>query len=314
MLFLLRAALLLLIVNELLLPARAAEELPVDKLEIQAKIPHSGDFMGFGFDSLWMMSGAKMLRVNAKDNSEVLIKVPGAGGNYRGIAIGKDAIWVPDTASKTIYKLDPGSNSVTAKIPCDFYDSEGSIGVGYGSIWIVATGEKFQAILSRYNSVSGVLEATIPLERGSISAWADYGSIWVTNNEKGRLYRIDPQKNSIADDIALHERPRFLTSAEGSIWVLNQSDGTVQRIDGKTGKLLATIETEPGGRGGGDIAGGGGYVWVTLKGNYPVIQIDPRTNSVKRAFKGIGFGDAIRYGANSLWVSGSHIFRIKAPD
>ena len=46
--FLLRAALLILVANELLLPARAAEELPVDKLEIQAKIPHSGDFMGFG--------------------------------------------------------------------------------------------------------------------------------------------------------------------------------------------------------------------------------------------------------------------------
>jgi hypothetical protein len=33
-----------------------------------------------------------------------------------------------------------------------------------------------------------------------------------------------------------------------------------------------------------------------------------------RKFKGFGMGDAIRYGAGSLWVSGSNIFRIKPPD
>jgi hypothetical protein len=31
-----------------LMPAMAAEELPIEKLEVQAKIPQSGDFMAFG--------------------------------------------------------------------------------------------------------------------------------------------------------------------------------------------------------------------------------------------------------------------------
>jgi hypothetical protein len=44
--------------------------------------------------------------------------------------------------------------------------------------------------------------------------------------------------------------------------VLNQGDGAVQRIDGKTGELLATIETGLSGNGG-DIVCGGGYVWVS---------------------------------------------------
>ena len=96
--------------------------------------------------------------------------------------------------------------------------------------------------------------------------------------------------------------------------VLNQGDGTVQRIDGKTGSVVATIETVTGYRGGDDIVVGGGYVWVTLKGNLPVLQIDPKTNTLVRIFKGFGMGDAIRYGADSLWVSGSEIFRIRPPD
>ena len=72
--------------------AMAGEELSIDKLEVQAKIPVGGDFMAFGFDLLWMMSGARMMRVNPTDNSVTEIKVDGALGSYRGIAVGEGAI------------------------------------------------------------------------------------------------------------------------------------------------------------------------------------------------------------------------------
>jgi DNA-binding beta-propeller fold protein YncE len=206
---------------------------------------------------------------------------------------------------------------VVRQLAVDFYDSEGSIGVGEDAVWIVAAGEKFHAVLTRFNSETGALEANIPLEQGSIAALVDFGSVWVTNNQTNELYRIDPKTNSVVSATSLHERPRFLASGEGAIWVLNQGDATVQRVDGKTGTVVATIETVSGYRGGGEIVVGGGYVWVTLTGDldtYPVVQIDPKTNTLLRMFKGYGMGDAIRYGAGSLWVSGSNIFRIKPPD
>ena len=141
----------------------------------------------------------------------------------------------------------------------------------------------------------------------------DYGSVWVTGYEKSELYRIDPKTNIITSIIPLNQTPRFLASGEGSIWVLTQGDGTVQRIDGQTGKVTATIETRAAG-GGGDIATGGGYVWMSMPG-IPVAQIDPKTSTLIRKFVGgIGFGDAIRYGAGSLWVSGSSIHGIQPPN
>ena len=179
----------------------------------------------------------------------------------------------------------------------------------------MVAGEKFHAVLTRFNSETGALEANIPLEQGSIAALVDFGSVWVTNNQTNELYRIDPKTNSVVSATSLHERPRFLASGEGAIWVLNQGDGTVQRVDGKTGTVVATIETVSGYRTGGDILVGGGYVWVTLKdGMTTVVQIDPKTNTLLRMFKGYGMGDGIRYGAGSLWISGSNIFRIKPPD
>ncbi|MER8819672.1 hypothetical protein NKH70_07570 [Mesorhizobium sp. M0991] len=129
------------------------------------------------------------------------------------------------------------------------------------------------------------------------------------------MYRVDPKTNQIVTTTALNPEPRFLTSGEGSIWVLNQGDGTVQRIDGKTGELLATIEADAAGKGG-DIAAGGGFVWVSTI-LVPVIRIDPNTNSFSGKFKrpfGVYLGDGIRYGDGSLWISGNSIFRIKPPE
>jgi hypothetical protein len=46
-----------------------------------------------------------------------------------------------------------------------------------------------------------------------------------------------------------------------------------------------------------------------------VAQIDPKTNTLIRKFMGgFGFGEAIRYGPGSLWVSGSSIHRIQPPN
>jgi hypothetical protein len=69
-----------------------------------------------------------------------------------------------------------------------------------------------------------------------------------------------------------------LAAGGRSVWVFSEGAGTVQRIDGKDSKLLATIETDAVGTG--SITVGGGFVWVSTR-LMPLIQIDPRTNSVR---------------------------------
>jgi len=289
----------------------AAEEVPADKLVIQAKIPKGGDFMGFGFDSLWIVSGLKLVRVSAADNSAAEIELPGTIGKYRGIAVGEGAVWVPDVGAETVYKIDPASNTVVGTFPTFMLGSEGSVGAGEGAVWLT-TADDHDKTLIRYNAATGAEEARIALPGPGIGVVVDFGSVWVTGYQKNELYRVDPKTNAVIVTIKLHERPRFIASGENSIWVLNQGDGTVQRVDGKTGELLATIETGLSGNGG-DIVCGGGYVWVTMPGT-PVAQIDPGTNTLIRAFRGGTMGDAIRYGADSLWVSGSAIHRIQPPE
>jgi streptogramin lyase len=227
------------------------------------------------------------------------------------MGIGEGAVWVPATTADKILKVDPTANKLVQEIPAKMLFNEGSIGVGEGGVWVLTEGGAGDSDLTRFNPTTGAIDAKIALPANSAGVVVDFGSVWVTGYGKGELYRIDPKTNSLVSTVKLHEYPRFIASGESSIWVLNQGDGTVQRVDGKTGELQATIETGLRGSGG-DIVSGGGYVWITMPGT-PVGQIDPKTNTFVRAFKGGGMGDAIRYGAGSLWVSGSAIHRIEPP-
>src|SRR5262249_40628832 len=224
----------------------------------------------------------KLARASAADNSVVDIELPGTIGKYRGIAVGEGAVWVPDIGAQTVYRVDPASNAVVATFPVFIFGSEGSIGVGEGAVWLT-TADDHDKTLVRYSAATGAEEARIALPGPGIGVVVDFGSVWVTGYQEGALYRIDPKTNAVVGTTKLHARPRFVASGENGIWVLNQGDGTVQRIDGSTGELLATIETGLSGNGG-DIVCGGGYVWVTMPMT-PVAQIDPKTNTLIRAFR-----------------------------
>ncbi len=241
------------------MPAETAARSGLKDIIMQAEIPKAGDFIGFGFGSLWMMSSGSLIRVNPVDNSFMEIGIKGSFGRYRGIGVGEGAVWIPDVDTDIVYKVDPDKNEVVGQIPVQMAGSEGSIGIGEGAIWVVSEAD---GTLIRFNTSSGTQDATIVLPSGGAGVVVDYGSVWVTSDRANELYRIDPKTNTIVSVLALRRQPRFIASGEKSIWALNQGDGSVQRIDGETGRLVATIEAGFAGSGG-DITTGGGYVWVT---------------------------------------------------
>ena len=294
-----------------------------EKLVVQATIPRSGFSMAFGFESLWMMSDSRLVRVNTTDNSVIDIELPvsesaaalSEGDRYRGIAVGEGAVWVADIGSSTIYKVDPHSNTVSIKIPTDIFGSQGSIGVGEGAVWVV-TFDDHDKTLTRYNAASGAVEAKIPLPQPSKGVLVEYGSVWVTAASRGELYRIDPKTNSVVSTTPIHAASHLLASGDGSIWIPFQTEGVLQRVDGQSGDVIATIATGATDmESDGDIATRGGFVWTITRGSI-VARIDPKTNSAQGVFQpeaGLLMGRRIRYGAGSLWVSGNSIFRIGPP-
>lgn len=286
---------------------------------VEATIPQVGFVMATGFDSVWMMNLAttKLIRINPHDNSVTEISVPGAVGPFgnAGLVVGEGAIWLSDNGRSMIYKIDPTTNRVAKEIPADLLGSTGiatrawdELAVGAGSVWALTGNNEVR----RYSAESGSQEAAVSLPSHSSGVLVAFGSIWITGTGNDELYRVDPTTNQIAATIDLRSNPRSLAAGEGSVWVCNEGDGTVQRIDNKSGEPVATIEA--GAVGHCAITVGGGFVWVSTN-HKPIVQIDPRTNSVHGEFKlQMHEVSTIRFGSGSLWVSGESVRRIKPPE
>ena len=137
--------------------ADAGKERSIDELALIAEIPRDGDFMTYGFDALWMMTGPVIVRVDGKTNAVADIPIPETTGRVRGLAVGEGAVWIPDAVSEQIFKFDPVEKKVALVIPASFSRTEGSIGVGAGSVWVTTRGN----VLSRFSTATGALEASI---------------------------------------------------------------------------------------------------------------------------------------------------------
>jgi YVTN family beta-propeller protein len=173
-----------------------------------------------------------------------------------------------------------------------------SIATGAGSVWILSdTSGK----LARIDPATNTVIATIPVAAGSFAAVFGFGSVWITTTNAGSVQRIDPGTNTVVATIPVGPTPRFLAAGEGGVWTLNQGDGTVSRIDPATNTVSATIDASvPGG--GGDIATGGGKVWVRAR-KVLLSVIDPRDNLVVRRYGPQAGSGAVRADSTRAWVT-----------
>ena len=147
----------------------------------------------------------------------------------------------------------------------------------------------------------------MPVAANSFTAAFGFGAVWVTNTgaprttAPGSVQRIDPATNQVVATIPVGPVPRFLAAGEGAVWTLNQGDGTVSRINPATNTVAATIAADvPGG--GGDIAAGGGRVWVRA-GLVLLQAIDPSTNRVVDRYGPPAGSGAVRVANGFVWVT-----------
>ncbi len=283
-----------------------AKRKPSESLAIISRIPVPGgpDWLGMGFGSVWVSNSPdnSVSRIDPR-TAQVIARIAVGQDPCLGVGIGFEAVWIPNCKDKSLSQIDPKTNKVVRTTPIDIAgQGEGTIGVGEDSIWLLTNRNgTVSGTLSRISPRTGKVIADIAVPAESYVAVVGFGSVWVTSTGGNAVLRIDPRTNRVAAKIRVHRSPRFTSAGAGSLWVLNQSDGTVSRIDPATNRVTATIAVGVPGPGG-DIAVGGGSVWVSSDG-VPVSQINPLANRVVRQFAGGHGADAIRFGYGFVWVS-----------
>jgi YVTN family beta-propeller protein len=196
-----------------------------------------------------------------------------------------------------------GSPPTSVELGSTMPDSESSIGVADETVWIVITAFPRQLVKVDARTFKVLARYEIP---GSVTAVrAGLGGVWIADVANNAIVRFDPMTEAVVATIEVGKRPQFLAVGEGAVWVMNQLDGTVSRIDPASNTVAATIAVgEP--IEGGDIAVGGGYVW--LRGsNTLLFKIDPATNAVVARYGPSSGSGSVAADDDAVWITAHDI-------
>ncbi len=122
-------------------------------------------------------------------------------GDGAGVpAVTGDAVWVPNTRTGTVTRVNARTNKIVTTIK-------------------LGAGPRFQ----------GYLDAAV----------AAGDSVWVARDIGGEVDRIDPQTNRLTERIKVESRPGGLAEGGGYVWAFHFEGDTVTRIDAATGTAKA---------------------------------------------------------------------------
>ena len=218
----------------------------------------SPDDLAVGEGAVWATVADVLYRVDpAPPGAARRIGALGRGGLLAGVAVGAGALWIVDSARRTLIRLDPASLRTTAVIPLP--SSADGVAVGEGAVWVPSI--QGDSLFKISPNLERVVRA-IHLEGVGNGVADGAGSVWVTAPRRDAVARIDPVSGRVAW-IAAGDAPTDVCVSRGAVWVANSGARTVSRLEASTGKVVATVSVP---RRPNRIAADARSVWVTFLG------------------------------------------------
>jgi virginiamycin B lyase len=215
--------------------------------------------------------------------------------------VGFGSVWAGACDTHRLIRIEPKSGLLFTppiNLPIRAIQGESSIAAGEGGVWLVSVDHE----LVRVDAITNRADpGTWPLPEGAAAARAGLGAIWVTVTTTDTLLRVSPADPKTSQAIKVGDGPRFLAIGEDAVWVMNQGAGSVSRVDAG-GAVIASIPVSDVPIRGGDIAVGGGSVWVRIEQDL-VVRIDPTTNAVTARYGPPSGSGSIAADADAVWIS-----------
>ena len=121
------------------------------------------------------------------DGTGKLVRTIPVGRLPRFIAAGEGGVWVLGQGDGDVTRIEPTSGEVIATIQLNVPGQGGCIAAGGGSVWVTMPGTPVSRIDATSNQVSEQFKGA----GGDCISFAD-GSVWLSNNEMGTVWRIRP--------------------------------------------------------------------------------------------------------------------------
>jgi PQQ-like domain len=160
-------------------------------------------------------------------------------------AIGFRSVWLSESQSGQILRVDPRTRHVIARVPAG---SEATLDVGFGSVWAAPSASgNFGRPLLRIDPRTNRVVARIPRRSpsgapfpgGALVAVAG-PRVWVLS-PTGALI-VDPARNRVVREIRLGGGFQVVDAhvQDGALW-LTRADGSITRFDARTGRRLGVL-------------------------------------------------------------------------
>jgi YVTN family beta-propeller protein len=267
----------------------------------------------FGGTSKPLLAYPNSLAVIDPSNNKVVRVVP-VGDTPRGVAVGRQAVWVANSADGTLSELDRGTLREIRRIGIGAQATD--VVESNGRAW-VTTGfdDSVVPVDARSGGVLGAIHLPGDRTASAYGVATGGGAIWASSGN--RVVQIDPRTATIVESphvggqegvqgccFSIHD----LDFGDGAIWVADASEWLARislhggHVTGST--LLGVVPVA--------VKFGFGAVWVGVPDpNRPLLalwRVDPRTVRVTQT---ITLGPSSNYlasldaaiGAGSIWVT-----------
>jgi len=149
----------------------------------------------------------------------------GGRGDTIVLAAGGGALWIGDTISRRVFRLDLSSGRVKR------YQIEGYVDdVAFGSGWLWVM-DAIRGSVTRVNPRNGSSKSRSLNESDNLSSIAFGGGyLWATDDTAGELWRVSTDLKSIGST-AVGSGPDDVVYANGAVWVANYDDESVSKVN-----------------------------------------------------------------------------------
>jgi ABC-type oligopeptide transport system substrate-binding subunit/class 3 adenylate cyclase/predicted Ser/Thr protein kinase len=198
---------------------------------------------------LWTIDLASRLAARIDPQSRrVTARIP-LGINPSWPAFGADSFWLGDYDAAAVNRYDPQYGTLTARIKLPTAGLEGDTGKAEGmtfadgSVWVAYGAWPFR--LARIDVRSNRVTKTFDFRQADGTGLVAFGEggLWVASRDTGRMWRIDPETNTVAATAKLHGGwVEDMVVARGYAWVALENDGGVWKVDA-SGNVVTKIAT-----------------------------------------------------------------------
>jgi DNA-binding beta-propeller fold protein YncE len=259
-------------------------------------VPGFADFLAVDGATVWATNAG---RVEHWSTTGILasVEVPRPCG---AMAMGFGSLWVANCKGGEVYRIDPKTAQIVAKIPAGIGPSgEMNVVAGAGSIWVPS---QHYGKVSRIDPSINAATAVIDVAADTSYMTFGFDALWTVSLKGQTLQRIDPKTNTVTATIPLGKAPGFLAAGEGAVWVQEQGDGTLAKIDPVTAQVVSRTKVGDNLKFG-DIDTGHGKVWLRTTDDQTFVVIDAKTGEVlARMGKPVGSG-ALRFTPDGVWTT-----------